>query len=118
VIDRWRRRRARKDLARRFEDLHELREFVYLDEVSVTSLLASREGGVPKEITDSQSAGFKGEVNAQADANAGVFKARLGSKWERNGSTSSQVVRQATVQTLFKLLYDLEANDLTLASRS
>lgn len=117
MIQWWRRRRASKDLARRFEDLHELREFVYLDEVSVTSLLASREGGVPKEITESQSTGFKGEVSGQANASAGVFKGQLASKWERSGGTNSQVVRQATVQTLFKLLYDLEAKDLVLTSR-
>jgi hypothetical protein len=117
VIQWWRRRRARKDLARRFEDLHELREFVYLDEVSVTSLLASREGGVPKEITESQSTAFKGEVSGQANASAGVFKGQLASKWERSGGTNSQVVRQATVQTLFKLLYDLEEKDLILTSR-
>ena len=118
MIERWRRRRARKELERRFEDIHELREFVYLDEVSVTSLLASREGGVPKEITESQSTGFKGETSGQAEASAGVVKGRLASKWERSGGTNSQVVRKATVQTLFKLLYDLEEKNLTLTSRA
>lgn len=118
MIQRWRRARARKDLARRFEELHELREFVYLDEVSVTSLLASREGGVPKEFTESQSTGFKGEVSGQVDAGTPVLKGRLASRWERSGGTNSQVVRKATVQTLFKLLYDLEANNLILTSRA
>lgn len=120
MIEWWRRRRARRNLERRFEDLHELREFVYLDEVSVTSLLAAREGGVPKEITESQSTGYKAEIGGQTEANVGVLKGSLKSGLERSGGTNTQVVRKATVQTLFKLLYDLELErgNLILASRA
>ena len=39
-----------------------LREFVYLDEVSVYSLLASRKSGVATQFTDSQTASLNSEL--------------------------------------------------------
>ena len=39
-----------------------LREFVYLDEVSVYSILASRKGGIATEFTESQTASLNSDV--------------------------------------------------------
>jgi len=75
-----------------------LREFVYLDEVSVFSLIASRLGPVATEFTETERASLKAEV-------AGV-----------GGSSElgSQVLRKSTVQTTFKELYELEINSFAM----
>ncbi|MGI6870762.1 DUF6414 family protein [Amycolatopsis sp. 3B14] len=109
-------RDERRDIAR-LEKLRQLREFIYLDEVSVTSLFASREGKVPHEFTDSATAGVKAEVNGQVEAGiAAVGKARIGSKYESSRSVNSQVVSKATIQTLFKNLYDSEKKSFVIAT--
>jgi hypothetical protein len=51
----WRQRRRAAPAERK---QNALREFVYLDDVSVTSLLSSRLGAIPSEFTDAQSAGI------------------------------------------------------------
>lgn len=93
---------------------NELREFIYLDEVSVTSLLSSRDGAIPHEFTDNNGSAYKGEVNGQAEAGFAPFKARLGSRFESSRSSNAQVVSKATVQALVKRLWDLEKNDMSL----
>lgn len=69
-----------------------MREFVYLDEVSVFSLIASRLGPIATEFTENQRASLKAEVGT------------VGSSLE----AGSQVLRKSTVQTSFKELYELE----------
>jgi len=116
MINWLRRRRGEKTEPQQEQDLYELREFIYLDEVSVTSLLSSREGAIPHEFTDSTGSSTKADVNAQIDASAAVLKGRIGSRYESARSVNSQVVSKATVQTLFKRLHDIERNDLALKS--
>jgi hypothetical protein len=91
-----------------------LREFVYLDEVSVYSLLASRKGAVPAEINESESALIRSEIAAKAGANAGVAKGEVSSSLEAQQSSGTQVVRKALVQSTFKELFDLERQTLPL----
>lgn len=92
----WVRRNRRKRAARRQEAA--LREFVYLDEVSVFSLIASRLGPVATEFTENQRASLKAEVGG------------IGSSVE----AGSQVLRKSTVQTTFKELYELEIDSLAI----
>lgn len=91
-LRRWRRRQASK------RQQATLREFVYLDEVSVYSLIASRLGPIASEFTETEKASLKAEV-----ANSG-------------GSVDigSQVLRKSTVQTTFKELYELELNSFAI----
>jgi hypothetical protein len=108
----WRRRRRRR--AARRGGKADLREFVYLDEVSVYSLIASRTGAVPSEITETESALLRSELSSSVGAGAGVAKAEVGSTLEAQQSKGSQVVRKALVQSTFKELFDLESASLPL----
>ena len=84
------------------------REFVYLDEVSVYSLLASRKGAIATEFTESQTASLNSEAGGSMGGGFGVAKAEVGSRIEAAQSRTSQVLRKAIVQTSFKELHDLE----------
>jgi hypothetical protein len=92
----WLRQKRRKNSARRQGAA--LREFVYLDEVSVFSLIASRLGPIATEFTENQRASLKAEVGT------------VGSSIE----AGSQVLRKSTVQTSFKELYELELESLAI----
>ncbi len=91
------------------------REFVYLDEVSVYSLLASRLGPIATEFTESQTASLNSEFGGSMGGGFGVTKAELRSRIEAAKSRTSQVLRKAIVQTSFKELHDLERPGLRLA---
>ena len=91
------------------------REFVYLDEVSVYSLLASRKGAIATEFTESQTASLNSEVGGSMGGGFGVTKAEVRSRIETAQSRTSQVLRKAIVQTSFKELHDLERPGLGLA---
>lgn len=114
----WLKSRKKKAREAANAQLRELREFVYLDEVSVTSLLSSRRGRIPHEFTESITAAMKAEINGQVEAGAGVAKGRIGSKYESSRSTNSQMVSKATAQTLFKTLYEEEEDLLVLREPS
>lgn len=92
----WLRQKRRKSSARRQGAA--LREFVYLDEVSVFSLIASRLGPIATEFTENQRASLKAEVGT------------VGSSIE----AGSQVLRKSTVQTSFKELYELEMESFAI----
>lgn len=88
------------------------REFVYLDEVSVYSLLASHKSGVADTFTESGTAtrttDFGGSLGAYGTGvSAGV---------ESSQTQSSQVVRKATVQTHFRELYEIEQLKLAIGT--
>src|SRR5262245_31681899 len=92
-----------------------LREFVYLDEVSVYSLLASRQGALASEYTDIRSATTTAEVGGGVGAAAAVFKADLNSKISGSGTESVQVIRRSTIQAAFKELRDGEDERLAIS---
>ena len=85
-----RRRRQRRDLK---NAQGPLREFVYLDEVSVYSILASRKGGIATEFTESQTASLNSEVGGSLGVGFGVAKAKLDSKVQAGHVQGSQVLR-------------------------
>lgn len=96
-IRRWFRQRRRK-LASKSQKTT-LREFVYLDEVSVYSLIASRLGPVATEFTETETASLK--VDIASTVGGGVEQ-------------GSQVLRKSIVQTTFKELYELEMESLLI----
>ena len=91
-----------------------LREFVYLDDVSVYSILASRKGAIDTEFTESQTASLNNDVRASLGVGFAGTQAKLGTKMQAGHVQGSQVVRKAIIQTSFKELYDLERNSLAL----
>ena len=91
-----------------------LREFVYLDDVSVYSILASRKGAIDTEFTDSQTASLNSDVGSSVGVGFAGTQVKMGSKLQTGQVQGSQVVRKAIIQTSFKQLYDLERNSLVL----
>ncbi len=92
-----------------------LREFVYLDEVSVYSLMASRRGPIPAEFTDTQSVSSQEEIGSSLGTSSVVAKAELNSRMSASQTQGSQVLRRSTVQTTFKALYEQEVESDSLA---
>ena len=91
-----------------------LREFVYLDEVSVYSLLVSRKGSVATNFTESQTASLNSGASTSFGVGIGATKAGLTSDSRTSRVQSSQVARKALIQTSFKELYDTERESLIL----
>jgi len=81
---------------------------VYLDEVSVYSLIASKLGPIATEFTDTETATLASEVGGAMGVAAGGAKASLGAKVQSTEARGSQVLRKSIVQTTFKELYELE----------
>lgn len=108
----WRRRRSRRDAG--LNDVS-LREFVYLDDVSVYSLRASQVGLIVTELSETQSSHLQSEIKSSVGASAGVAKGEVSSGVFANESQSSQVLRKALIQTTFKQLYEDARDDLALA---
>ncbi|SEE94037.1 DUF6414 family protein [Jiangella alba] len=104
----WRGRKAKDEEAPAPEPWYEMREFVYLDEVSVVSLLSSREGKVPSEFTDTSTNSSRAQLSANIGANAGFAKSEIGSQLESSATEDTKVVSRATIQAIFKRLYDGE----------
>ena len=104
---RWRRRKA----ARHKSDL---REFVYLDEVSVYSLIASRLGPIATEFTQTEQSTLQDEISGSFGSNLGVSRAEVAAKALEVKKSSSQVLRKSVVQTTFKELYELEKEALAI----
>ena len=93
------------------------REFVYLDEVSVYSILASRKDGIATQFTETQTYSLNNEVSSSAGVGFSTTRAKLDSKIQAGEVQGSQVLRKAIIQTSFKELYDIERPDLALTAR-
>jgi hypothetical protein len=111
---RWRRGRRREKAARKRHDVP-LREFVYLDEVSVFSLIASRLGPVAMEFTASESSSLRSEVGGSAGASAGLVGTEISSSIASEMTSGSQVMRKATVESTFRELLTYERDTLALS---
>lgn len=95
-----------------------LREFVYLDEVSVYSLLASRQGALAAEYTDTRTNTTRSELASKLAGSGGVIKSEVSSKLEESATLSMQTLRKSTVQAAFKEFYEGEEERLLLSPRS
>ena len=109
----WFRRRRRKLAAKGKKA--ELREFVYLDEVSVYSLIASRLGPVAAEFTATEKKSLQDELSGSVGGGAvGIVKGESSTRALEVQTIGSQVVRKSIVQTTFKELYDFEEDTLAI----
>lgn len=106
----WFRRRRAAKKAREAQ----LREFVYLDDVSVYSLLASRIGAIAEDFTDTDSSSLRGDISSSLGMSAAVAKGKVTSRTESTRTTSSQVVRRSSTQARFKQLLEYEKETLAL----
>lgn len=84
-----------------------LREFAYLDETSVQSLLASLIGTLPAEVTSMTERSFEAEGSANAHlAIPVVTKSELSARFKGSHTSGSQVLSRAVAETLFKDFYE------------
>lgn len=95
-----------------------LREFVYLDEVSLYSLLASRKGAIATEFTDTESASLNSQLAGSLGGGFGLAKVEAKTSVEGSQTHGSQVMRKAIVQTSFKEFRELESERLALKVRT
>ncbi len=106
--------RLRRDKVPDMSNLPDRREFVYLDDISVLSILASRTGSIATEFTESHTSTQSSEINSSLGVGIGVAKANIGSMIDAGQVEASQVLRKTIIQSSFKDLYDIERSELAL----
>ena len=85
-----------------------LREFVYLDEVSLGSLLASQKGEVTENITSQVGDERVAEIGGKISASGPVLpSAEINSRFQTTNSSGLQTLRKATAQSLFRELHKI-----------
>lgn len=85
-----------------------LREFVYLDEVSLGSLLASQKGEITENITSQMGKEQIAEIGGKISASGPMLpSAELNSRFQTTNSNALQTLRKATAQSLFRELHKL-----------
>lgn len=102
----WWRKIRRKSSSQRSRPL---REFVYLDEVSLTSLLVSQRDTVPENVTSGRVSSEQAEVSSRASVDTVAAKAEGAARYQTANSSSVETSRKAVVQTLFNELRDDDA---------
>lgn len=106
----WRDRKNRRRIEAASSEIVKtppLREFVYLDEVSLHSLLVSQKSTIPENVSKAISRADEAEIAGVVGAKALGFKSELKSRYQTSNSDSTQSSRKAVVQTLFKEFRDL-----------
>lgn len=100
----WRRHKAARPAQAR-----PLREFVYLDEVSLRSLLSSQTGEVTDTRSEQSSEGTQLNIDTTVGFKApGFSKADIGSRYQTSNSSTLQTSRKATVQSWFGELHRID----------
>lgn len=79
---------------------------MYLDEVSLTSLLVSQRDTIPEHVTSGRSVSEQAEISAKASVDAVAAKAESATRYQTANSSSVESSRKAVVQTLFNELRD------------
>jgi hypothetical protein len=83
-----------------------LREFIYLDEVSLRSLLSSQTGEMTESISNQTANSFDAEVGSSISAGVPqISNAELTSRFQTSNSSTLQTSRKATVQSWFREFY-------------
>lgn len=85
-----------------------LREFVYLDEVSLSSLLASQKGEITENITSQIGNQQVAEIGSKISASSPALpSAEINSRFQTTNSNGLQTLRKATAQSLFRELHKI-----------
>jgi len=114
----WRRRSRSGDVHSSTRIRPPLREFVYLDDVSLRSLLASQKGELTDQVTLLLSQADEAELASSIGASSPVLKAEIRSRYQTTISQGSQTSRKAVAQSLFKELRELEWINIAIKPRS
>lgn len=86
--------------------LPELREFVYIDEDALISLLASTTGGITQQRTTTQ----RERISSSIKGSLGPLGSSIGSEKEK----ATQAVRRYVIQSNFKEFYDMRSGDISI----
>lgn len=90
-----------------------LREFIYLDEVSLRSLLSSLKGEVTDTKTNNKTISSEEKIGGTLGAEVPMIaKAELASHFQTSNSSTIQTSRKATVQSWFAELLKLQGTRL------
>lgn len=89
-----------------------LREFVYLDEVSLKSLLVSQQGELTAEFTDQNVLVEQAEVSSKVSVAPKGVGAEVGSRFQSTSTLGRQTLRKSIAQSQFKTLLELETIDI------
>lgn len=85
-----------------------LREFVYLDEVSLGSLLASQKGEITENITSQIGNEHVTELGSKISTSSPIMpSAEVNSRFQTTNSNALQTLRKATAQSLFRELHKI-----------
>lgn len=89
-----------------------LREFLYLDAVSLHSLLVSQNATIPESVSQAISRSDEAEISVNAALKAGsdlvgAASTETSARYQTSNSNSTQSSRKAVIQTLFKELREL-----------
>jgi hypothetical protein len=87
------------------------REFVYLDETSVISLIASTTGGITEQKSTVKRRQISGSIKGGLGDKSSSLGANVGATKERE----TQATRRYVTQSNFKELYDMRADDMIIA---
>ena len=86
-----------------------LREFIYLDEISLASLLASQKGEITENVTAKSEAALLAEIGGKISAKPlPGASAEVTSRLQSTNSNATQTVRKANAQSLFRELHMLQ----------
>ncbi len=113
----WWKRRKRSEAAETSKEplvRPPLREFVYLDDVSLRSLLASQKGELTEQVTDMLSQADEAELAGSIGATTPVIKSEIRSRYQTSTSHGTQTARKAVSQSLFKELRELDWIDVAI----
>lgn len=103
--DWWRRRRSEGLLGGRRK--RPLREFIYLDEVSLRSLLSSQTGEIKESVSEQSQTAALGELSLKLAGSVPLTaKGEATSRFQTSNSSTLQTSRKATVQSWFRDLHD------------
>lgn len=105
----WRRllkRRGERSVRQQPTERRPLREFVYLDEVSLTSLLVSQKDTIPEQVTSGRLTSDEAELHSRASVGVAATKIESTARYQTTNSNSVESSRKAVVQTLFNEFRD------------
>lgn len=93
-----------------FSSYPDLKEFVYLDEAALISLLSSTTGGITQQQTTSQ----KKRISSSITGSLGSVGASIGSEEQK----SKETVQKYVIQSNFKELYEIRKKDLVVSDHA
>ena len=98
--------------------VYPLREFVYLDEVSLKSLLVSQKGALETEFTDQDVLVEQSELSSKLSAAPKGVGAEVSSRFQSTSTLGRQTLRKAMAQSQFKNLLELDSINIRFRNKA